>query len=145
MITSEDGDLEEKIIIKVPQGCYAEVLPNTPNNIAGLYTTGMGPCCHVIVSNKTTGHFILCHADHGTDLRHKKAGVPFWVKSVCPDRDYTNLTIEIGEVVDEARFSNKKNYYFNQISQSLSGILTAADIESKIFRKKAEYNYNIIL
>jgi hypothetical protein len=115
--SSHDG-----IFIYVPQGCYAEISPEmTPHNIIGLMTAGMQPCCHVLVANRITHHIILCHADTTTNLKHKQSGVPEWIKKVCPDENYENLIVNVGEKEDEARFSLEGSTYslYKEVSYSL--------------------------
>lgn len=50
-------DNKNKIMLGVSQGCYAEITPETPKNIVGLFTDGMGPCVCLIVTNTDRSHF----------------------------------------------------------------------------------------
>ena len=95
--------------IYVPQGCYAEIKPNTPADIIGLATAEMSTCSHVIVANRATGHLILCHADQKVDLENQLSGVPAWIRQVCPDGDYGNLVIDTGERQENPRFRLEEN------------------------------------
>jgi hypothetical protein len=90
--------------IDVPQGCYAIITPKADENIIGMVTCGMDPCSHVIILNKSSKAMVLCHADHLTDLENQDHGVPTWIARVCPDRDYQNLIIDIGERANSPRF-----------------------------------------
>lgn len=120
---------KEKWIMHVPQGCYGEVNPRANelevHEVVGLYTTGIGPCCHVIVRNKETNHTILCHADSITDLKDQNHGVPAWINKVCPQRDWNNLEVHIGEGEgrDNWRLSNKNGemipHYINQVKDGI--------------------------
>ena len=110
------------MFIYVPQGCYAEINRATPDNVRGLLTAGMFPCCHVIVSNTSTRHSILCHADYTTNLEHQMSGVPRWIRKVCPDGDFTNLMVSVGENAGQPRFSatEETNYpIYDQVAKSL--------------------------
>ena len=61
-----------KDFIDVPQGCYGIITHETPENIAGLVTSGMGPCSHIIVKNTNSNNMVLCHVDHATDLNDER-------------------------------------------------------------------------
>ncbi len=89
-------------LINVPQGCYAEVRPYD-NVVLAVGSEGIGPCCHILIANKKTGHFILCHANIETNLRDGENGVSSWIKKVCPNHDYHNLEINVGETEDHPR------------------------------------------
>jgi hypothetical protein len=120
--------MQEKYIY-VPQGCYAEITQHTDSYIVGLSTCGIGPCCHITIANPNTRYLLLCHADVGTDLKDEEHGIPAWIKKACPNGDYSNLIVNIGEKETENRWSieisPEDNYksYFNQTSEVLDRII----------------------
>ena len=104
--------------INVPQGCYAEVSASTPTDIIGLCTFGIFDCCHVIVANPTSGYFVLCHADEKTNLEDLDHGAPAWVRKACPDGDYSNLKINLGEEAGGG--------YYERVKRSIDLIINPA-------------------
>jgi hypothetical protein len=92
-------------LIEVPQGCYAEMRVNQENiDVKGFCTFGMGPCCHIIVSNPNTGYMLLCHADQSTNLEDPINGMPAWLeKARNVDGTYNGIAINIGEGPNETR------------------------------------------
>ena len=92
--------------IVVPQGCYAEINSSTSEEVLGLCTFGLYGCCPIIVTNLNSARMILCHADGymvlpdsdgNTALDNADYGIPAWIRRVCPDGDYHNLKIHVGE------------------------------------------------
>lgn len=128
----------EREIIEVPQGAYGEVTPSSDPNIIGMFTSGMGPCCHVMVANTRTGHTILCHADPLTDLKHPELGVPAWIDKVFPGGDFSDLSVSVGETSARDHF---RGIYYDAVTEvltektgrpadALGGILTTSDYDN---------------
>src|SRR5262249_48309523 len=88
-------------MIEVAQGSYAVIDANTPADIQGLCTGGMHPCCDITVQGN--GVTVLCHADDSTNLRDHQNGLPAWIARVCPNGNYANLRISIGETANGER------------------------------------------
>jgi len=135
--------------VYVPQGCYAEIINTptvkTPDDIIGLMTAGMDPCCHVIVANKETGHMILCHVDSVTDLTDVTHGIPAWVQKICPEGNYNNLIVNVGEKENASRFTSAKdnNPIFNQVRDCLKEI--NHNIKPESFNVEAGEGYGILI
>ena len=109
-------------IIYVAQGCYA-VLSNINDqnrNIIGLVTSGVGPCCHIIIANSRTGIMFLCHADSLTNLEDEHHGVLSWVRRACPSGDYENLIIDIGENATHTRNGGEIAHYLERVNRCLN-------------------------
>ncbi len=114
--------------IYIPQGCYGIITPNTPNNVIGFVTAELSACCHVIVAN-SNGHIVLCHADTTTDLSSAEHGISSWIKRVCPNGDYTNLIINIGESPDNPRFTIEGELEKTARNSYYTRVVTALDSE----------------
>lgn len=54
---------ENKKMIFIPQGCFGKIDTNTPNDIVGMYTTGLGSCACLIVTNESRSISYLAHID----------------------------------------------------------------------------------
>jgi len=119
-------------LIAIPQGCYAEITAETDGDIVGLYTSGMGPCCYVIVANTETGYMVLCHADQSTNLTDATTGIPAWIeKAKDLDGGYRCLIVNIGESFNESRgeavVGSGHTYYeqvFNSVPEAVQQSIT---------------------
>jgi hypothetical protein len=119
--------------IHVPQGCYAELGRTTSDNIIGLLTYGMATCSHIIIANKKTGFIALCHADNTTNLEDDNSGIPAWIRKACPDQDYSQLIINVGEeqgkpsfIVEENPELTNDNSYYEQARRSVEKVIINA-------------------
>lgn len=134
--------------IYVPQGCYAEITSLTPDNVLGLVTSGIHSCCSIIVTNSKEGcrYIALCHADYITNLENIEHGLSALIRKACPDGDFTNLIIYVGEEVDLPR-NDKEPIYLNQVQRVLRKFQVMKDIyinlESKLVCKTYSVDYGI--
>lgn len=69
----------------------------TPEEVAGFTTSGMGPCCHVIIYDKESERCVFSHADFASDL---KTDVSEWLKWVNNGKSSPSFKVYVGEDVD---------------------------------------------
>lgn len=73
----------DKTIINVPQGFYAKITPETPQNIIGLFTDGLGPCACIILTDVEHSYMFLAHADVvGMNICDPEIGIPAWIRDM---------------------------------------------------------------
>ncbi len=134
--------------IYVPQGCYAEIISSTPENVLGLITSGIHSCCSIIITNSKDRYkyIALCHADDKTDLEDLKYGISALIHKACPDGDFTNLVIYVGEEEDLPR-NDLVPIYLNQVKRILGKFKISEDVylnlESKLRSKTYAETYGI--
>ena len=81
--TSDSDDINKKVIINVPQGCYAIVTKDTPKNIVGVMTDGLISCSCVIITDEDRENFVLAHVDgYSTNIGDPSCGLPKWVQII---------------------------------------------------------------
>ena len=73
----------DKTIINVPQGFYAKITPETPQNIVDLFTDGLGPCACIILTDVEHSYMFLAHADVvGMNICDPDIGIPAWIRDM---------------------------------------------------------------
>ena len=97
-------DNKNKIMLRVSQGCYAEITTKTPENIVGLFTDCMGPCVCLIVTNTNRSHFFLAHVDSYMNIADPDLGLPAWIRKIQNSSDDKNIEIHCGEGFQEGVF-----------------------------------------
>lgn len=90
-------DNKNRIMLGVSQGCYAEITTETPENIIGLFTDGMGPCVCLIVTNTDRSHFFLAHVDSYMNIADPDLGLPAWIRKIQKSPDDKNIEIHCGK------------------------------------------------
>ena len=115
--------------LEIPQGCYGEITPEAAaQGNYFIYTKGIETCCHVLVYNTQTNHTILCHADVCTNLADPEHGIKNFIEKVCPNRDWDNLKINIGEDNNYTRTPEAgKLYYYPIIQASVTEVTGNSD------------------
>jgi hypothetical protein len=86
---------EEETIVYVHQGFYAIIDKNTPLNIKGLMTDGLGPCICLIVTDPQRKNMVLAHIDVSTDLAEPDCGLKSWINKVRASMDDSNENVQI--------------------------------------------------
>jgi hypothetical protein len=76
----EENTLESGGFIEVPQGFYAEITKDTPEDIKGMYTDSLEPCACLVVTNKDRTHMFLAHMDGPAfNVGDPVRGLPAWI------------------------------------------------------------------
>ena len=151
-------DNKNRIMLGVSQGCYAEITTETPENIIGLFTDGMGPCVCLIVTNTDRSHFFLAHVDSYMNIADPNLGLPAWIRKIQKSSDGENIEIHCGKgyqvdtfKIDYEALINKilkannmqqllncvQMYYFIDISASL---IMRCNQEIFIYSEKKTYS-----
>jgi len=68
--------------IFVAQHCYAIITPETPGDVAGVFTEGLETCSGVILKASAKGCYFFCHADVDTLLNDPRDGIPAWINLI---------------------------------------------------------------
>ena len=163
-----------KRFIKVPQGFYAKITEDSDKDIAGLVTTGLGPCSCLIVTDSKRKYFFLAHVDSCTNIADPTSGLPSWIKEIEEyleknNRSKTEINIHIGKGFQEGTFKidyqkliedileannismPKENILMHEVINETSGFIIREGYESEklneaitILHNKAQYTNNPI-
>lgn len=121
---NEESQVEpKKMIINVPQGFYAKITPNTPKNIIGLFTDGLGPCACVILTNSDHSYMFLAHADVAAmNICDPKIGIPAWIKEMEQERNTIELYCGVDTGIDAGDYPYKSLIEASLIANDIKGI-----------------------
>ena len=62
---------------------YAKITPETPQNIVGLFTDGLGPCACIILTDVEHSYMFLAHTDvAGMNICDPEIGIPAWIRDM---------------------------------------------------------------
>ncbi len=107
--------LEEKgELIYVPQKCYGVITARTPQQIKGLYTTGINTCSGIVAIAKDTNDssIYFCHADTRTNLLDENHGLLGWISKLPTSVTRIQLTYDDAE----------NGYFKNLISRVINSV-----------------------
>jgi archaellum component FlaC len=104
----------EKLLIDVPQKCYAFITPETDKSIHGLFTSGLNTCSGIVLlaHDESKKYFFLCHADPHTDLSDQLHGLSGWLQKI--PNTINKVEIQFDNVHDS--YGNKIHEVINKIN-----------------------------
>ena len=89
---AEQTGQSSKYFLNIPQGCYAAITKDSPQELKGLFTDGLGPCSCLIITDKNRDNIYLAHVDDkAMNIADPNYGIAKWIK----DNNLTDLNIEI--------------------------------------------------
>lgn len=108
---------KENVVIYIPQGYYGIITKNTPKNVVGLYTDGIGTCCGIVATAEGEEILFLAHIDEEIDMSDEEHGLPGWIKKMREIGSIKDLRVYCGR--DTGGKRDIQLHYKKKLKQAL--------------------------